>query len=189
METFASKTVLIRVESLARYYASLGRTLAQTGVSGNQLNDILSSCLEARCVNCEIPISGVEIEQISLIEDTTHLSHPKLKRLRLGYCAREGCESYEYAIHLSTSPGVDWDEIAAKTNDLMSAEKIAAKEVDRRRIRKARNQHRMRIGGGLFILIVLFALFFFFRNGRLPFVKKTHKYEVDPASIWTPPPR
>jgi hypothetical protein len=184
-----SKSISLRVENLARYYANLARALTETGISGSQLNEILSTRLQARCVQCDIPITSDEIEQVSLVEDPTQLSHPKLKRLRLGDCARDCCASRDYRILLEACPGVDWETIAAKAGDLMAAEQAATKEAERRRIKEAQYQRRRRAALGLLILTFAFLLLFVMRNGRLPFVKKPHKYEIDPASVGHQPGR
>ena len=177
------KTIQLRVEDLARHHANLARALAETGISGGQLNEILSTRLQARCGKCAIQISSNEIEQVSLAEDTAQLEHPKLKRLRAGNCARDGCESADYEIHLAACPNVDWEIIAAKTADLMSTEQASAKEEERRRIKQARTQRTKRAALGLVIVVACFLLLFVLRHGRLPFVKKPHKYEIDPASV------
>ena len=174
---------------MAPLYANLARALSETGVSGSQLNEIFSTSLRARCVKCDIQIASDEIEQVSLVEDTTQLSHPKLKRLRLGYCAREGCESDDYLIHLDAYPGVDWEIITAKANDLMSAQRAAAKEAARRKARQKQIQRTKRAVLGLMAVAICLLLLFVWRHGRLPFVKKPHKYQIDPASVSPQPKR
>jgi hypothetical protein len=176
------------VERLAPIYANLARALTETGISGSQLNEILTTRLKARCVKCDIQLASDEIEQVSLVEDPTQLSHPKLKRLRLGYCAREGCESDDYQIQLESCPGVDWDIIAAKANDLMSAQKAAEQEAVRRQERQKQIQRTKRAILALLTGAACLLLLFVWRQGRLPFVKKPHKYQIDPASV-NPGPR
>jgi hypothetical protein len=183
------KAIPIRAESLARYYANLARALTETGISGSQLNEIFSTRLRARCVKCSIELTSAEIEQVSLVEDTTQLSHPKLKRLRLGYCAREGCESDDYRIQLEAYPGVDWESIAAKANDLILAQNAAAQEEVQHQTKQKRNQRTKRAALGLLLIVFALLLLFVWRHGRLPFVKKPHKYEIDPASVSPRPGR
>ena len=182
------KTIPIRVAGLALFYANLARALTETGITGRRLSEILSTRLQVSCVRCDIHLTTEEIEQVSLLEDTAQPSHPKLKRLRLGYCAREGCESEDYRIRLDAHPGVDWDSIAAKANDLILAQQADAKAEEQHQIRQKQKQQTKRVALGLSALIVCILLLFVWRNGRLPFVKKPNKYQIDPASV-TPRPQ
>ena len=177
------------MEELVRFQASLVRALTETGISGGQLNQIFSTRLRAECAECGIQITGDEMVNAAVTEDTTELSHPKLKRLRLGYCAREGCESYDYRIHFEDHPGVDWATVTEKAHQLELATKAAASEEGKRQARQKRNQRTKRVVAGLFIVIALLLVSFVTRHGRLPFTKKPHKYEIDPASVRQLPPR
>jgi hypothetical protein len=177
------------VDNLVCFQASLARALSETGISGGQLNEIFSARMRAECPECGIQITGDEIVQISVTEEATELLHPKLKRLRLGYCAREGCESYDYRIHLEDHPGVDWTAVTEKAHQLELATKAAASEEEKRQARQKRNHRTKRVVAGLFIVIALLLGSFVTRHGRMPFTKKPHKYEIDPASVRQLPPR
>ena len=188
MTTAISKPITIRVSALPRFYANLAQALAQAGINGSQLDEICSACLKVSCTRCDIHLTHAEIEQVSLAEDASQLSHPKLKRLRLGYCARDGCESDDYQIQLAASPNVDWDAIVTKANDLLSVQQAAEKETVRSQKAEQRKHQAKRNVLALLILAVAILLMFVWRNGRLPFVKKTPKYQIDPAST-SPAPR
>jgi hypothetical protein len=177
------------VEDLVRFQASLACALSEAGISGSQLNQIFSTRLRAECAECGIQITGDEIVHVAVAEEATELPHPKLKRLRLGYCAREGCESYDYRIHLEDHPGVDWTTVTEKAHQLELAAKAAASEEEKRRARQKQNQRTKRVVAGLSVVIALLLVSFLTRHGRLPFTKKPHKYEIDPASVRQPPSR
>lgn len=189
MTSLPPKIILIQIESLSAFYLNLARALTETGISGSQLNEILTTRLQARCVRCEIQVTSAEIEQIALVENLNPISPPKLKRLRLGYCARDGCESDTYQIHLEAYPGVDWEVITTKANNLILTQKAAAKGEQQRQVRQRRNQQTKRAALGLLTLAISFLLLFFWRHGRLPFVKKPHKYQIDPALVRPGPQR
>lgn len=186
MASSTPKLIPIQITSLALFYTNLARALAETGISGSQLNEILTTRLKARCVKCDIQLASVEIEQVSLVEDPTQLSHPKLKRLRLGYCARDGCESDDYQIQLDAFPGVDWETIEAKANALMSAQQVAARDEAACLLRRQCYRRTKRAVLSLLAVAVGVLLLFVWRHGRLPFVKKTPKYQIDPASVNEP---
>ena len=165
------------------------QALSQAGINGSQLDEVCSANLRVSCTRCDIHLSQAEIEQVSLAEDASQLSHPKLKRLWLGYCAREGCESDDFKIQLAAHPSVDWDTIVTKANELMAAQQAAEKESARhRKAQKLKHQAKRNVLA-LLILAVALVLIFVWRNGRLPFVKKTPKYQIDPASTTSPPRR
>lgn len=172
---------------MSAIYANLGRALSETGVNGSQLNEILSAALRASCGGCNIQLTSHEVEQVALVENPTQLTHAKLKRLRLGYCAREGCEATDYRIQLEPYPGVDWDIIGAMANDLMLAQKAATEAEARHRTRRLQNQRTKRTLVGMMIVVFAVLLFFFWRQGRPSFAKKPQKYKLDPASVSSSP--
>lgn len=173
----------IRIEDLAGYYINLASTLTETGINGNQLNQIVTSSLHTSCSRCNISLTGEEVQQLTLVDDAAQLSHPKLKRLRLGYCAREGCESADYRIHLEPFTGVDWEALIVKANQLISSQKAAATDAQRRQVRQKKIQRSKRFAFGVFLCILTVLLLFYWWNGRLPFIMKARKYQVDPASV------
>jgi hypothetical protein len=170
------------VEELARYHAGLAQTLGEIGISGNQLNEIFSTHLRSQCARCGIHVTGEEIMSVVVADHEGKLPQAKLERLRLGYCAREGCDSDYYTIRFENHPGVDWGMVAAKTFEWLAAADIAAKERARRIAIRRRNRTILRVVAGVIIVCSLLLLRFIQAHGRLPFVKKPSKYQVDPAS-------
>jgi len=175
------------VEDLGHFHASLARALSEAGLGGPRLNEIFSTCLRVECARCAMQITNDEIEQMSLSEDSRQPLQPKLQRLRLGYCARGGCESYFYAVHMENHPDVDWEAIAEKAGNLLAATKPTAGKKERRQPIRKRHQQTMRFAAGLLIIAVLLLSWFVARHGRLPLTTKKHKYEIDPASVSRPP--
>jgi hypothetical protein len=107
----------------------------------------------------------------------------KLERLRIGYCARDGCEADYYEFHLGEFPGVDWDVVTRRTNDLSIAAEAAAKDETKRQARRKRVRRWQRLGSGVLAIVLLIVLRFVVQHGRLPFAKKPPKYQIDPASV------
>lgn len=176
MTSGTSQTSKVRADSLVRYYGSLARALLESGLSGARLNETLSQCLRVECIQCHIQVSVEELQQLAVSDTPSGELHPKLQRLRLGYCARQGCDSYFYEVHLENHPEVDSEVVARKADDLLAASKARADQE-----REQRKPRRLAIytGLGLVILIALAWLV----HGRLPFTAKPHKYEIDPASM------
>lgn len=170
-----SQTFKVPADSLVRLYESFARALLEVGLSGARLNETLSRCLRVECVQCRIQISAQELEQLALSDAGADVLHPKLQRLRLGYCARQGCESYFYDVHLENHPDLDWEVIARKVENLLAASNETARlEPERRKPRRL----VLFAGLGLVVLTVVLWLM----HGHLPFATKRHKYEIDPAS-------
>src|SRR5215472_14229191 len=107
-----SQTFKVRVDSLVRFYENLARALLESGLSGARLSEILSQSLRVECVQCAIQVSAEELQQLAVSDAPSGELHPKLQRLRLGYCARQGCDSYFYEVHLENHPEVDWEVVA-----------------------------------------------------------------------------
>jgi hypothetical protein len=179
-----SNTVQVRIESLVRFHTNLARALGLSGIGGGQLNDIFSTRLHAECSQCGIKVSGEEIELVAVTAEEARLPHPKLERLRLGYCARESCF---YQIQLDDWPGVDWKTVADKASNLLIADKNAAEKEKQRQARRQRNRRLKRIALGVLAIGLLIVLRFLMQYGRLPFVKNPPKYQIDPASVTREP--
>jgi hypothetical protein len=170
------------VEQLVRYHAGLARVLGEFGFDSSQLNEIFLTRLQTQCDRCGIHVTSNELTSVAVADNEAKLPHPKLERLRLGYCAREGCESDYYTIQFEDYPGVDWGIVAAKTSEWLAATDVAAKEQARRTAIRRRNRTIMRVALGLVIVCSLLLLRFVVQHGHLPFAKKPSKYQVDPAS-------
>lgn len=183
LNTPASKTVEIRIEDLGRHYANPAQVLTEAGLNGPRLNEVLATRLQTSCPRCGIQISSGELEQMAVLGEATEFAHAKLNRLRLGYCAREGCESAVYSIHLDDCPGLDWEMTLKKVDELVAEAQAKAQQNQRREESRRQRQRMLRIVAGVGIVMILYLLQFIWSHGHLPFVKKTHKYKMDPGSM------
>ena len=108
---------------------------------------------------------------------------PKLKRLKAGNCAREGCESADYKICLEASANVDWEAITAKANDLLILLNTERKHECLQRTTRERTQRLKRtllrsLCIAAFLIAVVALLQARFRSSKVP-----SKYQIDPASV------
>jgi hypothetical protein len=179
----APKTVEVRIAELPAFYASLGRAVVMSGGAGAQPSQTLPDAVRAECSRCGATLTGAELCELTIVEEITNLP-PKLKRLRLGYCARPACESYEYRIHLAEHPGLDWQRIldeAGRSLASSSTDVTAVKmTLTFARLRTIARSHPRSLVFALLIL-VLFGLFLM--GDRRPFGSKPAKYRIDPASV------
>lgn len=171
------------MEHLPHFYYCLAKALTESDVLGMPFDKILSTHVSVECVKCNIPISRSEIEEVLLAQDSSELSQPKLRRLKSGNCAREGCESADYKIHLAASIDVDWETITAKANDLLILLNTERKQKCLQRATRQRTQRLKRtllksLCIAAFLIAVFAILQIRFRSTHLP-----SKYQIDPASV------
>jgi hypothetical protein len=66
---------------------------------------------------CNIEVSGAELLALSQPPSAEH-STAKIGRLRLGDCARKGCDSLFYSISFAPVDGLDWPAVLESTADI-----------------------------------------------------------------------
>jgi len=183
MTQAGSDVVQVRVDSLASLYTGLAAALSEGGFTGSQLNEIFSQHIRGECVGCGIRITGDDIAHVALAGDKTELPDSRLGRLRQGYCARNGCDSYYYRFHFDDYPKVDWVKMREKAGSLaFAAQTVAAKETanETTGIRKAL---LIRVAAGFAVVLILLLFWHIRYYGYVPILQKPHKYAVDPASV------
>lgn len=111
----------VRIGELAAVHAGLARAFGEVGIGGQKLDDIFSLAITAQCVGCGITVSGTDLAHISVAPGQAVASEPKLDRLRLGYCARNGCNAKFYRIFCENLPGVDAAKLVARGLELRHA--------------------------------------------------------------------
>jgi len=178
----ATNTKQIRVESLATFYSGLAAALSKAGFIGRQLNEIISKHVRGECVQCGIRITGEDLERITLAGEKTELPDWRLTRLRQGYCARKGCDSYHYRIHFDDYPNVDWSQIHESADSGSTVGQIAAEEVTSEGLPTNRKRFLIRLGLGIAVVLILLLFWHIRYYGYVPFVQKPHKYTIAPAS-------
>jgi hypothetical protein len=65
---------------------------------------------------CGIWISGEELRALAFPPDA-EIATAKIGRLRLGDCARKGCDAWQYSLHLWDQEEVDWPALIAVVKD------------------------------------------------------------------------
>jgi hypothetical protein len=167
------------VKSLVSLCANLSAALSEAEFNGGQLGEILSNDVSAECVLCGTRITGEDMGRVALAEGKALPQDSKFDRLKRGLCARKGCISRHYRVHLRANPRLDWSKIREKASENESAQEA---ETGRKR-----TLVRVSLGIGL-VLILLFCRYVMY-YGHMPFSGKPHEYTVDPASVAPEPPR
>jgi hypothetical protein len=171
-----------RIQALEQFSRALSAACRRCGPSEAKTAEAVRAALSAECMKCGIHVSGGELLAIS---ETAEAKEPsaKVKRMRLGYCARDGCESFTYRLFFRSHPGADWPTITAQLEAVgqncteLSAAQAAAK---RAAARKARWRTLGRIGIALAIIGLLLVIRQWYVGGRIPLLREPEKFRVDP---------
>lgn len=135
----------------------------------------------AECVQCGMRIAGEAL--IALSAPPPDEGHdPRVERLRQGYCARKGCDSYFYRVSFRPHPGVDWASLIALSTGEKPIE-VRKEDVVTPDHPLARRQ-LMRLvawrgGLGLGALAAIWFGRHWHRGGRIPLIREPEQFEVD----------
>lgn len=161
------------------FCAGLFRTMLQCGLSAEQAGGVFCANITAECVQCGMEISGVEL--LALAQAATEPEHPKLKRLRLGDCARKGCNSYYYRFRFEPCSSLDWPILLPRIEQELQAPQKrpgdSAVATPARGFWIPSFPRRGWVALGL-ILLILFVRHWH-RGGRIPFVREPENFRVD----------
>jgi hypothetical protein len=167
---------------LERFSAVLGRTMLQCGLPPDHAAEIFHNSISAECVQCGIEVSGSEL--LALSQAAPEDENLKLKRLRLGDCARQGCNSFYYRISFTPCSSLDWPILLTRIEtDLQRpaepAKSSATRMVFRRPAWLPSIPRRLWITLGLVFLLLIARQWH--RGGRIPLLREPEHFRVDPA--------
>jgi len=189
MSQSSSDILQVRVETLASLYSSLAAALSEAGFTGSELNEIFSKNVRGECVQCGIQISGDDMGHIALIGEEKDLPDSKLDRLRRGYCARNGCDSFYYHVHLGDYRNLDWVRIKEGADNRGVAAQVEASRAAGVASRVVRRRLLLRVGAGVAVVVILLLWRHWYYYGYVPLLQKPHKYTIDPSSAGHGTPR
>lgn len=178
----------VRVDALAGVYPRLVEALRPLGLTAAELDAVFQSHIAAECVQCGWRLTGEELGQLALDPVPGQAEDPRLARLRRGYCPRKDCTTYYYRIEFTEHPKVDWQPVAAQVAAAATAATAAPVTAAEPAARGSRwwfweDPKLRRVVIGLAVLAVLLVARHFATGGRVPFVHRSPKYVVDPASV------
>jgi len=176
----------------AQFARNLARTLAETGAPAAAVRETLANLVEAQCVQCGIRLSADDLLALADTGEPDPALAPKAARLRQGYCARSGCESYYYQITCRPGGGVDWNKVLAGVETAAQAQRSQAAEDEAERAQAAKRTRRRRLAArvaiGVGIALVLLLIRQWATGGAIPLIRQPAKYTADPASVNERPP-
>ncbi len=184
MDTLPSSP-LVREEhlqKLAPFCRALGEALKQAGLASDQAEAVWRTSVTGECVLCGIRVTGDELSALTRSPDKD--PSEKIERLRLGDCARRGCDSFYYRLTFQTHPPLDWTKVLAQVetiNDVPAEE--APDEATDATVpeRPARSGLVRRLCIAVAIVVVLLLARQWYLGGRIPLVREPEHFKVDPA--------
>ena len=171
--------VIIREEHIEKFPALsllLGKV---TAAVTPEVRQEFSNLVSAECIQCAMAING---EELLLIADKS-VEQPgsKVQRLRQGYCARQGCNSYFYRIKFFAHPALNWQKALIEAEmPVRSVPSDAVNEVDAATIAKraARREYWVRGSIALALLGLVLIARHWYRGGAIPIVRAPEKFKV-----------
>jgi hypothetical protein len=176
----AQKILEIPIEALPRVYFAVAAT---SKTPEEEWQEQCDDRLAAECLLCKMKVTGSELRQLATADPEVAVEDPKLERLRLKYCARNGCESRYYSIHIQPDSDLHW--VTIKNALLQTTADI--KETRPRRRLSLPSLPKITLGrhGFLFVSVAALAavvMFFLVRHFvygyRIPLIQEKHEYRV-----------
>src|SRR5215831_3114284 len=158
------------IERLERVVFALAEACRKYGAAQEKTRAALSAGLTAECVVCGLRVTGEELLALAHLPSSLETSG-RIKWLRLGCCARNGCDSRAYTLKFHNHPGIDWPEFFSKM-DAVHTEEAAAPETKSEsepETPPANRRRALQIALAIAIAILLFMIHQKYRGGRIPF--------------------
>jgi hypothetical protein len=173
-----------RLPKLGGLCQALEARFALAGLAPEQSQEIWRQGVAAECVRCGIHVYGEELYALSQPPSEKYAS-AKLGRLRLGDCARQGCNSYTYRLTFYPCAALDWQALLAS---LASQEAEAGKQNGGESLARqgwrllAQSPSVRRAALGLVLIVLLLAVRQWYIGGRIPLLREPEKFQAAPES-------
>lgn len=178
-----TETQVVRTEQLphlAAFCRALAEALRRAGVEQDGVFVVFHESVAAECLQCGAHVPGEELFVLSQPEADSDMN-TDLRRLRLGYCAKAGCNSLQYRLSFGTRENLNWHSCLTQADRFLRRGKAIGRTS---RIEAARR---------LLILLVVVALLFLLRQlyygGRIPLIREPEEFRVDPFPAQYEPAR
>ena len=182
-----------RREPLTRlrvFSSAVQEHLQAGGFSSDQVFAIFDSSISAECIQCRIQVSGRELFEVGSEPVDGQQAGPKITRMRLGDCARQGCDSMYYNLTLQPYPRVDWPAIIsqAASRELEESGVVSVKPARSPLPRihiTSKTARTMAVAAGA--ILVLFVARQYYYGGRIPLLREPEHFHVDQTAPGTAP--
>src|SRR5688572_29466931 len=112
---------IVRVEQLpqlAAFCRAAATILQQTGLEPGGVFVVFRESIPAECLQCGAQVPGEELFVLSQPEADSDISS-SLRRMRLGYCAKPGCDSLQYRLSFGNRENLNWDSCFAGADKIL----------------------------------------------------------------------
>lgn len=187
---------MVRQEHLKSLPTLAGRMVswyADSQKDAAALGTALKRAVEAECELCGLRVTGEELARLAKpAAELPDPDSPKVARLRLGYCARQGCNSYYYRLSFQPVPALDWTKVLDGVGDTsVTPDDSGAAEQPSDRLKAAAMASVRRLAPRIILGVLVMAALLFVRHwrrgGTVPWIREPEKFQVDvPRTVSAP---
>ena len=168
------------IRTLEPFCRALAQILHQAGLGQEQVLAAMRDSIEGECLRCNLRISGEEL--FALSQPPGDLSTAKIGRMRLGDCAREGCDSFFYRLDFHSRGTLNWPRLLAQAEATRHEQTLPSDIGKRSSLQLGLTWIPRRIWLGLALLLLLLLLRQWFLGGPIPLIREPEHFHVTPAS-------
>lgn len=170
-----SQTVQMSIKDMREFIHNLGGVI-DASPDAPKLRAAVSEALLADCVQCAIRLNGADL--LSLNDESNR--DPRLERLRIGYCSRNGCDCHYYAVTTVPHADLRWPALVTPSDVLHSTQTDEAGESKVRvpfkdRVRPYVRRTLIAVGA----LLLVFVIRQYYMGGSIPFIRQPEDFRVD----------
>jgi hypothetical protein len=186
----SQETAIVRQEEIRKlepFCRALAEALRGGGLGPEHVVAAWRAGVAAECTRCGISVSGDELFALSQPPAEEHAS-AKIGRLRLGDCARSGCESYHYQLTFKVHGELDWGDLLLQAEVLQQEQghptggNAVQRPVDSSLARLLWTSRRARrLWTALAAVLLLLLIRQWYLGGRIPLIREPEHFRVDPA--------
>lgn len=146
-------------------------------------------CVSGQCRKCGIWISGDELYALAYAP-RAELASAKTGRMRLGFCARDGCDGFHYKVRFWDQDEVDWSALLTEVDRLRAREAREARQSKTSLLQTWRandwpgklRYYGLRAGAVAACLIGLFIARQYYRGGAIPIIREAEQFQLQMIS-------
>lgn len=176
---------LVRVKAFCR---SLEAALAERYAEADR-EVVWRRYVSAECPQCGIPVCGEELRALAF-PPRAELASAKTGRMRLGDCARRGCNAWHYDVHFWMQEKIDWPavfEAAEKPAVTEAAPALSVAPGWLLGLQKLAIQYGPRVGMVACLFVGLWLARQLYQGGRIPFFREPERFTIhEPAAVPDP---
>jgi len=186
----SQETAIVRQEEIRKlegFCRALAEALRRGGLGPENALAAWRAGVAAECTRCGISVSGDELFALSQPPAAEHAS-AKIGRLRLGDCARSGCESYHYQLTFKVDGELDWAGLLLQAAAIkQEQEHPAGSSAVQRPVGSSlarllwTSRRARRLWTALAAVLLLLLIRQWYLGGRIPLIREPEHFRVDPA--------